>query len=1087
MKPVSVLQISVRLVPMFVSHRTAFKSIKPKTMKSKKHHLAFLTTAGSLIATGFVYSQTIEIDPAAPVPATHTLVKAWEFNTPGDLEGWVGNGFGSVSNPLVVSGGVVSGPITNDDSQFGTSFTALTQGYSTIVEYALTVDPLAAVSTGGTFFWGDFSGGIAGSRGRPVVAIDNNAPRVVRVTFNGGVKNLNQLRIDPASAGNPKTASFDYVRVYHYQPTTFGSVTLTASDAPGASSMITGTNWSNTAPPAAENNYFTGAFQLRTPANTSLHPFGGSALSVDTGGSILFKGIGTMEVRQLTLAGGALMHGDTGTAAPSNIARLYVADGIDVTAASLIDTVGANRFIEINGILSGSSNLEIKGVAPTAGTSAGTVTLKSASPGYTGTFTVNNSWLDLDHDNAISAASVIVNSGGQLRRVGTDADGTTTIGPITITGSGNTLGNESSRGAIYFGRDGLNATLDAPVSVSGASARIGTYSAGSNLTLGGALSGAGTLQLWGGGGAETHVQRFILNGASTLDGQTDLLSEFGAQAHLRLGGDDRLATNRRLRMSATWGGSTEGAGAFFDLNGFNQTLSNLQLDGTKRKYIQNTSTTASSILTLSGNTNAFDTNGGNVYIENVTITHTGAVADSGVQIDNASVVTVNNSTWNAPFYSSLGNAGAGTLILNNSSFIFGGELLIGRNGQNGTLVVNAGSIASSPNLFRIGDSPAAIATVNLKGGTLASSRFFNNSTGTSILNLDGGTLRATANNTVDWIEGGSNGVTTNILDEGITLDSNGFNVVAVADLLEDPVFAGGGVTKTGLGNVRMTGVNTYKGVTNINQGNLIIDGNHSAATGAINVALDAGLGGDGTINGATFAAGAKLPWTVSDWNAAPTLDAGVVTINGELAIDLSENALANFSESNKTFTILSASSLSVANPALLSVNPVGFTSGSGSWSVQVNGNTLELVYTAGSASPYETWLTGYPSITGSNRAPNVDFDSDGVPNGIEFMTGTSPADAGAADHPAVSTNPGGDLIVTFKRVDAAEVYNVFVDTNTSLSGAWTAIPVPTGAVTGPPINVVDNDAAPDDITATIPAAGDPKKFARVKIDIPFTP
>lgn len=1073
---------------MSVSHRSAFKPIEPKTMKSKKHHLAFLTAAGSLFATSFVYSQTIEIDPAAPIPATHTLVKAWEFNTPGDLEGWVGNGFGSVSNPLVVSGGVVSGPITNDDSQFGTSFTALPQGYSTIVEYALTVDPLSAASSGGTFFWGDFSGGIAGSRGRPVGAIDNNAPRVVRVTFNGGVKNLNQLRIDPTSAGNPKTASFDYVRIYHYQPTTFGSVTLTASDASATSSFVTGTNWSNSTIPSTENNYFTGAFQLRTPANTLLHPFGGSALSVDTGGSILFKGIGTMQVRQLTLAGGALMHGDTGTAAPSNIARLYVPDGIDVTAASIIDTVGANRFMDITGSFSGSSNLEVKGVAPTAGTSAGTVTLKSASPSYTGTLTVDNSWLDLDHDNAISAASVIVNSGGQLRRVGTDADGTTTVDSITITGNGNTAGTDSSRGAIYFGRDGLNATLDAPVSVSGASARIGTYSASSTLTLGGAFSGAGTLQLWGGGGAETHVQRFILNGASTLDGQTDLLAEFGAQTHLRLGGDDRLATNRRLRMSATWGASTEGAGAFFDLNGFDQTLSNLQLDGTKRKFIQNTSLTESSTLTLSGNTNAFDTNGGNVYVENITITHTGAVADSGVQIDNGSVVTVSNSTWNAPFYSSLGNSGAGTLILNNSSFIFGGELLMGRNGQNGTLEVNADSTVTSPNLFRIGDSAGAVATIHLNGGTLGTRRFYNNSTGTSIMNLDGGTLRATGNNLVDWIEGGgATGVTVNLLDGGITLDSDSFSVLAAADILEAPLSTGGGITKIGLGNVALTGTNTYTGPTVITEGNLVINGNHSAATGAASVSAGAGLGGDGIMDDATYADGAKFPWVVTDWNAAPGLNAGDVTISGALIVDIGELTLSNFTEANKTFTILSADNLIVTDPGLLSVDSSLFTTGSGTWEVQVNGNNLDLVYTAGATSPYETWLAAYPAISGASQAPDFDFDNDGVANGLEFMTGSSPVDSGDANLPAVSINGSGDLVVSFERDDDAETYDVFVETSTTLTGSWTEIAVPDAALTGPPVEVVDNDAAPDDITVTIPAGVDPKKFARVKIVIPFTP
>ncbi|MCU0749419.1 MAG: hypothetical protein MUF13_07740, partial [Akkermansiaceae bacterium] len=121
------------------------------------------------------------------------------------------------------------------------------------------------------------------------------------------------------------------------------------------------------------------------------------------------------------------------------------------------------------------------------------------------------------------------------------------------------------------------------------------------------------------------------------------------------------------------------------------------------------------------------------------------------------------------------------------------------------------------------------------------------------------------------------------------------------------------------------------------------------------------------------------------------------------------------------------------------------------------------------------------------QAPDFDFDNDGVANGLEFMTGSSPVDAGDANLPAVSINGSGDLVVSFERDDDAEAYDVFVETSTTLTGSWTEIAVPNAAVAGPPVDVVDNAAAPDDITVTIPAGVDPKKFARVKIVIPFTP
>ena len=737
-------------------------------MKLETRHPAFIarhpgSVRGTLLAaallTGFAAGQTVEVDPASSIPATHTLVKAWEFDVDGVLDGWFGTGY----TGLTVAGGKVTGTISNDDSQFtNNTFTPLTLGYSTIVEYALTVDPLAAASSAGTFFWGDFSGGIAGSRGRGVPAIDNNAPRVVRVTFPGGVKNLNQLRTDPTSTGFNKTASFDYIRVYHYQPASFGTVTLNASDADGTSSVNSAGGWDNFVPPTTENNYFTGAFQLRTPANTLLHPFGGSALSVDPGGSILFKGNGTLEVRQLTLAGGSLLQGATG--ASPDTARLYVPEGIAVTAASTLGGVAPLRTIEILGSLGGTGNLSLTGgVAPAnAGPgnvppaqNAATILLRSDSTGYTGTMTVGaNTWLDLDHDNAVATANVAVNATGMVRRIGADADGTTAAASWALTGRGNASGVDASRGALYFNRDGLVGNLTGGIAISGTQARIGTYSAGGNLTLNGAISGSGTLELWGGGGADGHVQRFILNGAATHDGQNDLLSDFGSQTHLRLGGDNRLPTGKKLRVNATWGASPtgEGAGAFFDLNGFDQTLSSIQLDGARRKYIHDTSLSGNSTLTLNAANNAFDTNGGNVYIEGVTITHVAPNADSGALIDGGGIVTMTNATWNAPFYTSLGIGGNGTLVLNNSTFSFGGELLMARSGTTGTLTVNATSLVTTPNFFRIGDSAAGTATVNLNGGTLASRRFFNSSTGTSTLNLDGGTLRATASNLIDCIE-----------------------------------------------------------------------------------------------------------------------------------------------------------------------------------------------------------------------------------------------------------------------------------------------------------------------------------------------
>ncbi|MEY3895168.1 MAG: hypothetical protein RLZZ214_687 [Verrucomicrobiota bacterium] len=1027
---------------------------------TQSNRFSFLLAASGLLFTGALYAQTVEIDPVGAIPGTHTQVKAWEFNTNGDPEGWTGNGYGSVLAPLTVAGGVISGDTTNTDPQFGSNFAAIPLGYGTIVEYALKIGPLSAATAGGSFFWGDFSGGISGLRVKAVTIPEDNALHVVRVTFPGGVKNLTSLRLDPTSTTG-KTVSFDYVRVYHYQPVSFTSVTLTANDASGTTSMNSAGGWDSLAAPTTESNYFTGAFQLRTQAGAGYLPFGGSALSIDTGGSMLLKASGGNLIRQLTLAGGSVLHGDTGVAAPNNIAKLFVPDGISVTAASTLDTVAPTRTIEVTGSLNGSGSLAVKGLVPGAAQVPGQVVLKSDSTSYTGALTVDsNALLDLDHDNAVAGASVIVNANGQVRRTGADAEGTTTAASWAITGRGPLLGTDNTRGAIYFNKESLIGTLAGPIAVSGAQARIGMYSGGGNLTLGGSITGTGTLELWGGGGAESNIQRFILNGTSTLDGQTDLFADFGSQSHLRLGGDDRLATNRRLRLVANWGGSAEGAGAFFDLNGFDQTLSNLQLDGTKRKTIQDTTASGTSVLTLSAANNAFDTNGGNVYINGITISHTGANADSGVQIDNASVVTLTNATWNAPFYTSLGNSGAGTLVLNNSTFSFGGELLMARSNNNGTLTVDATSLATTPNYFRIGDSASGVATVNLNGGTLASRGFRNGNAGTSIMNLDGGTLRATAGNPVDWIEAD---VTVNLLDGGIKLDSGIHKVFAGAPILEDAGSTGGGITKIGSGNVTLAGASTYTGPTSVQVGNLLIDGDHSAATGAISVDADAGLGGGGTINGATYSDGAKFPWTVADWTATPNLDAGAVTIAGTLTVVVDDVVpLASFTEANASFTILSASALTVTNPAGLSVDATAFTSGAGTWSVQKDGNTLKLVYTVAAAGGYNAWA----DANASGQSADLDHDKDGVSNGVEYFMGQTGS--------TFTPNPGviANKVTWPKDPAFSGTFKVQVS-DTLAVGSWTDIVPPNASI---------DESNPNQVVFTLPT-GAPKKFARLNVTV----
>ncbi len=77
------------------------------------------------------------------------------------------------------------------------------------------------------------------------------------------------------------------------------------------------------------------------------------------------------------------------------------------------------------------------------------------------------------------------------------------------------------------------------------------------------------------------------------------------------------------------------------------------------------------------------------------------------------------------------------------------------------------------------------------------------------------------------------------------------------------------LTKTGNGTWAFSGNNTYTGTTTVSAGKLFINGDQSASTGAVSVANNATLGGNGKLGGnVTIAAGGKLEFDISTYRAS---------------------------------------------------------------------------------------------------------------------------------------------------------------------------------------------------------------------------
>ncbi len=322
------------------------------------------------------------------------------------------------------------------------------------------------------------------------------------------------------------------------------------------------------------------------------------------------------------------------------------------------------------------------------------------------------------------------------------------------------------------------------------------------------------------------------------------------------------------------------------------------------------------------------------------------------------------------------------------------------------------------------------------------------------------------------------------------------------------------LVKDGSGVFSLTGTATYTGSTTVNGGKLAIN----AAHGILDlspVAVNAGgtLGGTGPVNGeisvagtlapgnsagilvaydtVTFSEGSAYAWEIADWTGTEAgtawdlLDAREIVFTAtpanKLTIAISGDA-ANFTESGKTFEIArSTDPVTGFDPAAIEIDDSAFA-GSGTWTVQLNGNSVELVYTAGSGTPYSNWAAanGIPGATADE-----DSDGDGVANGIEFVIGGDPSGPGSDSNallPTVATD-AEFVSFTFRRTDEAAGENPYVQYSLTLDGTWTDAETGVNGVTVEEINNGFGTGI-DSVTVKVPRslAVDGKIFLRLAVD-----
>ena len=475
-----------------------------------------------------------------------------------------------------------------------------------------------------------------------------------------------------------------------------------------------------------------------------------------------------------------------------------------------------------------------------------------------------------------------------------------------------------------------------------------------------------------------------------------------------------------------------------------------------------------------------------------------------------------------------GGGGLSTLTLSGSGdYVYDGTIA-DENATRGFVIVKSGSgtqTFNGPGTYtgiNNGATPTvATVSMNITGGTVAVGHDTALGIGAVNLNTATGTLRSadanarTLANPVTYSTNFTLGspTTGNLLFTGPVNVGGGAKDFNVQNAITEfsGIISGSGTlirSKSGPGTLIFSGANTYPGTTAVNAGTLLVNNTSGSGTGttAVTVAEAATLGGSGAISGTVTTSGPTAK--IAPGNSTGALSIGSLNLSAGGTVEIQIDDSATPKNDKLVITGTAADSLNVAG-ATINISVTGtptqsvyvlascatgaLTGTFASVTGVPDGYTLVYNYNDGVSAnnialvdSYTAWLGSYPVITGANRSPNVDYDNDGLANGIEFMIGSDPTTSTGSATPGypAGTLSGGNFVYAFKRSTASKGYPVTVETSVDLV-TWP----PAKSYLIPTVDgtVGDVTVTGETVTVTIPMAPDAKKFARARVEIPFTP
>ena len=267
--------------------------------------------------------------------------------------------------------------------------------------------------------------------------------------------------------------------------------------------------------------------------------------------------------------------------------------------------------------------------------------------------------------------------------------------------------------------------------------------------------------------------------------------------------------------------------------------------------------------------NAFSLSGGTLYTEDGANTFSGQVA-------LASGASTISSRYEDTITLSGGLAGSGNVLFTQAGGTGGGAaptfVLSGTGANTGTVRVS-GSLNGTVTKLRVANVNALqSATLDMATGDVGTVEF---------------TVPATNTYALGGLQGSRNlSIGANSLSVGGNGQSTTYSGVLTGS---------GGLTKVGGGRLTLAGANTFSGTTNVQAGDLAVNG---SIVGSLSVAALASLSGTGTVGGNATIAGTHSPGNspgAQTFNGNLTYEAGAI-VNWELIANTTGSAGVNYDQ-----------------------------------------------------------------------------------------------------------------------------------------------------------------------------------------------